>query len=110
MEQSLGLSHVFAQQFIIRLRSNPTVTLKDVIAAKFGDVRVMGDEVVQEICELVALPERHVGTHQVLVNHSQVEVVAEGVDVHQVPHLIALLSEQHGELQQSRSQHQDAAG
>lgn len=37
---------------------------------------------------------------QVLVNHSQVEVVAEGVNVHGVPDFITLLSEEHGELQQ----------
>lgn len=41
---------------------------------------------------------------QVLVNHSQVEVVAEGVNMHQVPHLIALLSEEHRQLKQGGTQ------
>lgn len=68
------------------------------VAAKLGNVWVMGDEVVQEVGELVALAQRHVAADQVLVNHSQVEVVAEGVNVHQVPHLVALLGEEHGEL------------
>lgn len=36
--------------------SNTRITLKDVVAAELGDVRVMGDEVVQEVGELVALP------------------------------------------------------
>lgn len=70
------------------------------IVAKLGNIWVMGDEVIQEVGELVALPQCHVAAYQVLVNHSQVEVVAEGVDVHQVPDLITLLSEEHGELQQ----------
>lgn len=52
------------------------------IAAKLGNVWVMGDEVVQEVGELVALAQRHVAAYQVLVDHSQVEIVAEGVDVH----------------------------
>lgn len=60
----------------------------------------MGDEVVQEIGELIALAQRHVAADQVLMNNSQVEVIAEGVNVHQVPHLITLLSEKHGELNQ----------
>lgn len=70
------------------------------VAAKLWDVWMMGYEVVQEICELVALAQRHVGSYQVLVNHSQVEVVAEGVNVHQVTHLITFLSEEHGKLKQ----------
>lgn len=36
--------------------SNTRITLKDVVAAELGDVWVMGDEVVQEVGELVALP------------------------------------------------------
>lgn len=36
--------------------SNTRITLKDVVAAELGDVRVVGDEVVQEVGELVALP------------------------------------------------------
>lgn len=65
------------------------------IAAKLGYVWVMGDEVIQEVCELVALAQRHVAADQVLVNDPQVKVVAEGVHVHQVPHFVALLSEEH---------------
>lgn len=72
--------------------------MEDVVAAKLGYVWVMGDKVVQEVGELVALAQRHVAADQVLVHNSQVEVVAEGVNVHQVPHLIALLSEEHREL------------
>lgn len=71
------------------------VTLEDVVAAKLGDVGVVGDEVVQEVSQLVALAQRHVGADQVLVNHSQVEVIAEGVHVHEVPHFVALFSEEH---------------
>lgn len=74
------------------------------VAAKLGNVGVVGDEVVQEVGELVALPQGHVAADQVLVHHSQVEVVAEGVNVHGVPHLIALLGEEHGELQQKAGQ------
>lgn len=82
-------------------KTRSRVTLKDVIPAELGNVWVMGDEVVQEVSELVALAERHVAAHQVLVDHPQVEVVAEGVHVHQVPHLVALLREEHGELQET---------
>lgn len=57
-----------------------------------------GDEVLQKGRELVSLPQGHVTTHEVLMHHTQVEVVAEGVNVHQIPHLIALLGEQHGQL------------
>lgn len=71
------------------------------IAAKLGDVGVVGDEVIQEVCELVARAQYHVAALQVLVNDSQVEVVAEGVNVHQVPHLITLFSEEHGELERT---------
>lgn len=73
--------------------------MEDVVAAKLGDVWVMGDEVVQEVRQLVALAQRHVGANQVLVHDSQVEVVAEGVHVHQVPHFVALFSEEHRQLQ-----------
>lgn len=75
--------------------------MEDVIAAKLGDVGMVGDEVVQEVCELVARAQYHVAALQVLVDDSQVEVVAEGVDVHQVPHLVTLLSEEHGELERT---------
>lgn len=76
-------------------------TLEDMIAAKLGDVGMVADEVVQEVCELVAWTQYHVAALQVLVNDSQVKVVAEGVNVHQVTHLVALLSEEHGELEWS---------
>lgn len=77
--------------------------MEDVVAAKLGDVWVVGDEVVQEVGQLVALAQRHVGAHQVLVHHPQVKVIAEGVHVHQVPHFIALLSEEHRQLQHRRT-------
>lgn len=82
------------------IKLSPNVTLKDMIMAKLGNIWVMGDEVIQEIGQLVALSQRHMAAYQVLVNHSQMEIVAEGVDVHQVSNLIALLSEEHGQLQQ----------
>lgn len=47
------------------------------VAAKFGDVSVVGDEILQEAGEVVALAESHVGTQQILVDYTQVEVVAE---------------------------------
>lgn len=75
------------------------LTLEDVVAAELGDVRMVGDEVLQEAGELVALPQGHVAAQKVLVHHPQVEVVAEGVHVHQVSHLVALLREEHGQLQ-----------
>lgn len=68
------------------------------VASKLGYVGVMGDEVLQKGREMVPLPKGHVTAHEVLMHHSQVEVVAEGVNVHQVPHLITLLGEQHGQL------------
>lgn len=68
------------------------------VASKLGYVGVMGDEVLQKGRELVPLPKGHVTAHEVLMHHTQVEVVAEGVNVHQVPHLITLLGEQHGQL------------
>lgn len=58
----------------------------------------MGDEVLQKARELVSLTKGHVTTHEVLMHHTQVEVVAERVNVHQIPDLIALLGEQHGQL------------
>lgn len=68
------------------------------ITAKFGDVRVMGNEVLQKAGEMVALAESHVGAQQVLVDYAQVEVVAERMHVHEVPHLVTLLREEHREL------------
>ena len=69
------------------------------IAAEFGNIRMMGNEVLQEMRELVSLAQQHVAAHQVLVHHAQVVVVAEGVHVHEVPHLVTLLGEEHGELE-----------
>lgn len=70
------------------------------VAAKLGDIWVMGDKVIQEVGQLVALAQRHVAADQVLVHDPQVEVIAEGMNVHQVPHFVALFSEEHGELRQ----------
>lgn len=72
------------------------------VAAKLRNVRVMGNEVIQEVSELIALAQCHVAADQVLVDNSQVEVVAEGVNVHQVPHFITFLSEKHRKLKQRR--------
>lgn len=74
------------------------LTLEDVVASKLGYVRVMGDEVLQKASELVPLPKGHVTPYKVLMHHTQMEVVAERVNVHQIPDLIALLGEQHGQL------------
>ena len=79
-----------------------SLTLKHVIAAEFGNIRMMGNEVLQEMRELVSLAQQHVAAHQVLVHHAQVVVVAEGVHVHEVPHLVTLLGEEHGELEGGR--------
>lgn len=65
------------------------------VATKLRNVRVMGDKVIQEVGELISLAKCHMAANQVLVNDSKVEVIAEGVNMHQVPHLIALLSEEH---------------
>lgn len=73
-------------------------TLVNVIAAEVGSIRVVGQEVPQEGGEVVAVSQHQVGAQHVLVHKAQVEVVAERVDVHQVPHLVALLCEQHGQL------------
>jgi len=76
-----------------------------VIATELGDVGVMGYEVLQEAGELVALAQHHVAAHQVLVDHAQVVVVAERVNMHEVPHLVTLLREEHGELEGRMSSH-----
>lgn len=54
-----------------------TLTLENVVASKLGYVRVMRDEVFQKAGELVSLPKCHVTPHEVLMHHTQVEVVAE---------------------------------
>lgn len=79
------------------------VTLVDMIAAKLGYVWVIADEVIQEICELVARAQHHVAALQVLVHNAQVKVVAEGVDVHEVPHFVALFGEEHRKLEQTET-------
>lgn len=53
------------------------LTLENMVATKFGDVSVMGNEVLQEAGEMVPLAERHVGAQQILVDYPQVEVIAE---------------------------------
>lgn len=73
-------------------------TLINVIAAKVGPVGVVGQEVPQEGGQVVAVPQHQVGAQHVLVHEAQVEVIAERVHVHQVAHLVAFLSEQHGQL------------
>lgn len=37
-----------------------TLTLEDVVAAKLGDVGMMGNKVLQEAGQLIALPQGHV--------------------------------------------------
>lgn len=74
----------------------------NVIATKVGPIRVVGQEVSQEGGEVVAVPQHQVGAHHMLVHEAQVEVIAERVHMHQVPHLVALLGEQHGQLRRHR--------
>lgn len=74
------------------------LTLVNVIAAEVGPIRVVGQEVSQEGGEVVAVPQHQVGAQHVLVHEAQVEVIAERMHVHQVPHLVTLLREQHGQL------------
>lgn len=76
------------------------------VAAKFGDVSVVGNEILQEAGEMVALAESHVGAQQILVDYSQVEVVAERMHMHEVSHLVTLLCEEHRELQKDRESRQ----
>lgn len=82
------------------------LTLEDVVPPELGDVGMVSDEVLQEAGELIALTQSHLAAHQVLVNDTQVEIVAERVHVHQVSHLVTLLCEQHGELEKSERQSQ----
>lgn len=58
----------------------------------------MGNEILQEAGEMVALAESHVGAQEILVDDAQVEVVAERMHMHEVPHLVTLLREEHREL------------
>lgn len=73
-------------------------TLVNVIAAEVRPVGVVGQEVAQEGGQVVAVPQHQVGAQHVLAHEAQVEVVAERVHVHQVPHLVTFLREQHGQL------------
>lgn len=68
------------------------------ITAKVGSIRVVGQEMLQEGGEVVAMPQYQVGTEHMLVHEAQVEVIAEGVYVHQITDLVTLLSEQQGQL------------
>lgn len=70
----------------------------NVISAKVGSIRVVGQEVLQEGGEVVAMPQDQVGTEHMLVHQAQVEVIAEGVHMHQITDLVAFLCEQHGQL------------
>lgn len=79
-------------------RLRPPLTLVDVVAAKVGAIGVVSEEAAQEAGEVVALTQGQVGTQHMLVRQPQVEVIAEGVYMHQVPDLVTFLSEQHGEL------------
>lgn len=68
----------------------------------------MGNEILQEAGEMVALAESHVGAQQILVDYAQVEVVAERVHVHEVPHLVTLLREEHRQLWRDRESRQES--
>lgn len=59
------------------MRHVELLTLENMVAAKFGDVCVVGNEILQEAGEMVALAECHVGTQQILVDYTQVEIIAE---------------------------------
>lgn len=74
------------------------LTLVNVISAKVGSIRVVGQEMLQEGGEVVAMPQYQVGTEHMLVHEAQVEVIAKGVHVHQVTDLVTLLRKQHGQL------------
>lgn len=93
-----GLRHLAACSFSGSLACPWAPTLVNVIAAKVGPIRVVGQEVSQEGGEVVAMPQHQVGAQHVLVHEAQVEVVAKRVHMHQVPHLVTLLREQHGQL------------
>jgi hypothetical protein len=82
--------------------------LVNVIAAKVGSIRVVGQEVSQEGGKVVAMPQHQVGTQHMLVHEAQVEVIAEGVYMHQVPHFVTLLCEQHGQLRVDSLPHWDS--
>lgn len=74
------------------------LTLENVVASKFGNVGMLGNEVFQETCEVIALPQCHVGAEQILVYNPQVEIVAKRVHVHEVTHFVTLFCEEHRKL------------
>lgn len=74
----------------------------NVIAAKVGSIRVVGQEMLQEGGEVVAMAQHQVGTEHMLVHEAQVEVIAEGVHMHQITDLVTLLCEEHGQLGSDR--------
>lgn len=74
------------------------LTLVNVITAKVRSIRMVGQEMLQEGGEVVAMPQYQVGTEHVLVHEAQVEVIAEGVHMHQITDLVAFLCEQQGQL------------
>lgn len=76
--------------------------LVHMVASVLWDIGVLGDEELQEAGQIIALAKRHAGAQKILVHHPQVEVVAEGMDVHQVPHLVTFLGEEHGQLQRDK--------
>lgn len=84
------------------------LTLVNVITAKVGSIGVVGQEMLQEGGEVVAMPQYQMGTEHVLVHEAQVEVIAEGVHMHQITDLVTLLCEQQGQLgRKSRRQGYD---
>lgn len=72
------------------------------IAAEVGSIRVVGQEMLQEGGEVVAMAQHQVGTEHMLVHEAQVEVIAEGVHMHQITDLVTLLCEEHGQLGSDR--------
>lgn len=93
-----GQAWLFGCSTIALLACPWALTLVNVITAKVGSIRVVGQEVLQEGGEVVAVPQCQVGTEHVLVHEAQVEVIAEGVHMHQITDLVAFLCEQQGQL------------
>lgn len=82
--------------------------LVNVITAKVGSIGVVGQEMLQEGGEVVAMSQYQVGTQHVLVHEAQVEVIAEGVYMHQITDLVTLLCEQQGQLRIDSLSHRDS--
>lgn len=57
---------------------------------------------LQEGGEVVAMPQYQVCTEHMLVHKAQMEIIAEGVHMHQITDLVTLLCEQHGQLGRKR--------